>query len=302
MAPKWFSKVPWRVIMEAALAWWTQRQAQKAASRRNRPPRSPDVATIQETLAQVRAKYGPAPTRDECGAICNETAYWHRNDPEGWGVNQKTGGAYATRHDGQRIASDIIQSGATKEAYDCLVAAGDGGPATPAWNAVGQITDPARPWIAPIPPQGNPPDPPDPPDPPCRATARAKRSWRSSSRRSTPWRRRLWPCRTNWRWSRRSWKLSRASDGPSSSGSSAFRATAVSTPCPERLTELEARVTALETVLFRFLGAQAVALAPTLAHVKDLVGHGPQRTEPDTPLAPCQACGGTGCACSVSSS
>jgi len=124
------------------------------------------VATIQETLAQVRAKYGPAPTRDECGAICNETAYWHRNDPEAWGVNQKTGGAYSTRYDGQRIASDIIQSGATKEAYDCLVAAGDGGPATPAWNPVGQITDPARPWIAPIPPQGNPPDPPDPPDPP----------------------------------------------------------------------------------------------------------------------------------------
>jgi|PlaIllAssembly_1097288.scaffolds.fasta_scaffold02743_3 hypothetical protein len=37
MAPKWFSKVPWRVIMEAALAWWTQRQAQKAAQ----PPKPP---------------------------------------------------------------------------------------------------------------------------------------------------------------------------------------------------------------------------------------------------------------------
>jgi hypothetical protein len=126
------------------------------------------MATIQETLAQVRAKYGPTPTRDECGAICNETAFWHRNDPERWGVNQKTGGAFATRYDGQRIAADIIQSGATLIAYDCLIAAGDGGPATPAWQEVGVISDPARPWVAPITPQGDQPPPP-PTECPCDA-------------------------------------------------------------------------------------------------------------------------------------
>lgn len=121
---------------------------------------SASAETIQETLARVRAKYGPSPTTDECGAIINETAYIHRNDPEQWGVNQKTAGNHAVRYDGQWIAADIIQNGVTKEAYDVLVAAGDGGSATPAWNYVGVITDPARPWVAPIPPQGNPPDPP----------------------------------------------------------------------------------------------------------------------------------------------
>jgi len=110
--------------------------------------------TIQETLAQVRAKYGPTPTTDECGAICNETAFIHRNDPEKWGVNRKDGGNHAVRYDGMNIAADIIQNGVTGMAYDCLVAAGDGGPASPAWNAVGVITDPARPWVAPIVPEG----------------------------------------------------------------------------------------------------------------------------------------------------
>lgn len=131
------------------------------------------MPTIQDTLAQVRAKYGPSPSRDECGAICNETAFRHRDDPERWGVNQKTGGAFATRYDGQRIASDIIQSGATLIAYDCLIAAGDGGPATPAWQEVGVITDPARPFVPAIAPVDAPvpPDPPHPPTPgcPCRA-------------------------------------------------------------------------------------------------------------------------------------
>lgn len=33
----WWKKVPWRVIMEAALAWWQQRQEQKAQT----PPAPP---------------------------------------------------------------------------------------------------------------------------------------------------------------------------------------------------------------------------------------------------------------------
>lgn len=122
--------------------------------------------TIQETLAAVRARYGPSPTKDECGAICNETAWLHRNDPERWGVSGKTGGSFATLYDGTRIAADIIQNGVTKMAYDVLVAAGDGGPANPAWNAVGIITDPARPWLPPIQPQDAPPVEPPPIEPP----------------------------------------------------------------------------------------------------------------------------------------
>lgn len=130
--------------------------------------------TIQETLAQVRAKYGASPTTDECGAICNETAWRHRNDPEHWGVSGKTFGNHATLYDGTAIAADIIQNGVTKEAYDCLIAAGDGGPATPTWNPVGVITDPNRPWLPPIVPQGQPPDPPDPPDPPTGCPCKAE--------------------------------------------------------------------------------------------------------------------------------
>jgi hypothetical protein len=115
-----------------------------------REQKGPDVPmAIFDTLKRVRAKYGASPTTDECGAICMETAWLHRNDPEKWGVSGKSSGNRANVK-GVSIASDIIQNGVTKEGYDVLVAAGDGGPATPSWNLVGVITDPARPWLAPI--------------------------------------------------------------------------------------------------------------------------------------------------------
>lgn len=117
--------------------------------------------TIQETLNRVRAKYGPTPTTNECGAIVNETAWIHRNDPEKWGVSGKNFGNHATLYEGTKIAADIIQNGVTLEAYDVLIAAGDGGSATPTWNSVGVITDPNRPWTAPVVPPGDgDPDPP----------------------------------------------------------------------------------------------------------------------------------------------
>lgn len=132
--------------------------------------------TIQETLAQVRGKYTydqtKGPTEDQCAAICNETAWIHRNDPERWGVSTKTNGSFGTLSDGSQVAVDIIQNGVTREAFDCLYAAGFDpvtqkyGPAAPVWNSVGVITDPARPWKAPIDPGTTPPDPPDPPYPP----------------------------------------------------------------------------------------------------------------------------------------
>jgi|OpeIllAssembly_1097287.scaffolds.fasta_scaffold00157_11 hypothetical protein len=121
--------------------------------------------SIYDTLVQVRSKYGASPTTNECGEICNETAWIHRNDPEKWGVNTKNFGTHAILHDGSNVAADIIQNGVTLEAYDCLGSAGDGGSATPQWLAVGVITDSNRPWKSPVPPQDtNPPDPPDPPN------------------------------------------------------------------------------------------------------------------------------------------
>lgn len=132
--------------------------------------------TIQETLARVRGKYTydqtKGPTEDQCAAICNETAWIHRNDPERWGVSVKPIGSNGTLSDGSKVSVDIIQNGVTKEGFDCLYAAGwdpvtqKYGPAAPVWNSVGVITDPARPWKAPIDPGTGPVDPPDPPDPP----------------------------------------------------------------------------------------------------------------------------------------
>jgi hypothetical protein len=128
--------------------------------------------TIQETLAQVRAKhtYDPTkgPTENECAAICNETAWIHRGDPETWGLSTKTTGGYGTLSDGSHVAADILQSYVTMEIFDCLVAAGWDeqeqryGPATPSWQPKGVLIDSARPWKAPINPGTTVPPGPDP--------------------------------------------------------------------------------------------------------------------------------------------
>lgn len=34
----WWKKVPWRVILEGALAWWAQREAKKPATPPPPPP------------------------------------------------------------------------------------------------------------------------------------------------------------------------------------------------------------------------------------------------------------------------
>lgn len=122
--------------------------------------------SIQYTLTVVRAKYGPTPTTDECGAICNEVAWIHRHDPEQWGVSGKTTGNHATLYDGTKIAADILQEGLTLQAYDVLRAAGDGGPAEPVWQPLGPLDNPARPWLPPVAPQGSDPGPGPDPDPP----------------------------------------------------------------------------------------------------------------------------------------
>lgn len=123
--------------------------------------------TIQQAVQNERAKYGASPTADQCVAICNDAAYSCRDQPEKWGVSTKNDGDNGTRSDGKKCAKDIIQNGVTLEIFDVLVAAGDGGPATPSWQPKGVLNDPNRPYLAPIPPSGvTPPDPPDPPQPP----------------------------------------------------------------------------------------------------------------------------------------
>lgn len=112
---------------------------------------------VRETVAEVRAKYGPSPDDRELGLILNEAAWKHR--AEGWGLSRKNSGAKALHVDGSFIARDILHHRPSNMIYDVLVAAGDGGPATPAWQEVGVMTDPARPWVAPLPPPSTFPKP-----------------------------------------------------------------------------------------------------------------------------------------------
>ena len=115
--------------------------------------------SVQDTVAQVRGKYGEKPSLDECGAICNEVAWIHR--AEGFGVSRKESGTRAVRHDGTNIAVDVIMK-TDGDAWDILVGAGE--QAAPAFYPLGKITDPARGFVAPIAPKDAPPTPsPDPP-------------------------------------------------------------------------------------------------------------------------------------------
>jgi hypothetical protein len=111
---------------------------------------------INDVLVE-RAKYPAALlTADECGAICNAVAW--KNRAGGWGVSGKTGGNHAVRHDGERIAVDILHHAPSNHVIDILVAAGERGgapgPAEPAWQDHGPNTQASRPWVAPIAPQG----------------------------------------------------------------------------------------------------------------------------------------------------
>lgn len=128
-------------------------------------------AAIQATLAAFREDYGKAMTNDECGELCNRTAYAHKDDlnerglPIEWGLSYKAGGTNAILDDGTPVAHDILMRGDTKEGFDVLV--GAGAQSTPTWGSVGRITDPSRHWVAPIKPMGGPVNPPKPPTPPA---------------------------------------------------------------------------------------------------------------------------------------
>lgn len=113
------------------------------------------------TVQSVRAKYGPVPSEAELCAIVNEVAWIHRE--EGFGLSAKPGGNACVRHDGARVAVDIVQHQSTGTLFDILIDAG--GPAIPSWGVAHPHNDPNRPWVAPIAPAGGtPPPPPPPPD------------------------------------------------------------------------------------------------------------------------------------------
>jgi hypothetical protein len=105
--------------------------------------------SVLDTLRQVRTKYPTIPSNEDCGKIINETAWIHR--AEGWGLSGKPGGANTPQPvSGIPIARDILHHQPSNQIYDVLIAAGDGGPATPAWQGPMTAPDPnARPWVAP---------------------------------------------------------------------------------------------------------------------------------------------------------
>jgi len=107
-------------------------------------------AEVCATLQAERARYGTIPTPVELGKIENATAWTHRPD---WGLSGKTVGNRCPAPGGQDVACDILHRRSDNLIWDVLVAAGEA--STPACGeALGPMTDPSRPWIAPVDPGG----------------------------------------------------------------------------------------------------------------------------------------------------
>jgi len=127
--------------------------------------RLPDA--VFATLKAERARFGATPTDVELGVLLNRVAWAHRAD--GFGLSRKVGGTTAPFPGGGTICHDVLQL-RDGTAWDVLLAAGEG--ATPVQGDSFLITDPARPWVAPVdpgtPPMPEPPTPepptPEPPD------------------------------------------------------------------------------------------------------------------------------------------
>ena len=122
--------------------------AQSAAPMRNRPRGVREMENLIETVRQVRAKYGPQMSHDECALLCNEVAWRHR--ASGWGLSRKTGGTRGRLPNGTEIAHDILHHAPSNELVDMLTAAG--AESAPAWQPVGPPQSPDRTWVAPVDP------------------------------------------------------------------------------------------------------------------------------------------------------
>ena len=134
-----------------------------------------EPANLLADVEAERAKYGPTMTNHECVALCNAVAW--KNRAASWGISGKQTGNYGVRQpDGVKAAVDILHHRDSNIIVDCLISAGSEGvpgPATPGWIVHGEMTDPSRPWVAPIDPTGGggnggggPVDPPPPPSTP----------------------------------------------------------------------------------------------------------------------------------------
>lgn len=122
------------------------------------------------TLRAARAQYGSVPTPAELGKILNATAWTHRGD--GWGLSGKSGGERCPAPSGVDVACDILHRRSDNLIWDVLVAAGEA--STPnCGEALGAMTDPSRPWVAPVGPGGEQPPPPPPLPPPPSADLKA---------------------------------------------------------------------------------------------------------------------------------
>ncbi len=110
-------------------------------------------------VIRERQKYGAIPTRPELAQILNDAA-WSIDQGADWGVSRKDQGFNVSSPDRPglgNIASDILHRKSDNMIWDVLTAAGEA--ATPnCGEALGEMTDPNRPWVAPV----QPPDVPDP--------------------------------------------------------------------------------------------------------------------------------------------
>lgn len=111
----------------------------------------PLPAEVCATLHAVRGS-GAIASNAQLGEMLNRIAWTHR--AQGLGVNRKSGGNNCPSPAGL-IACDILQRQSDGAAWDVFGAAGPGEPTTPSCGgAIAPITDPARPWVAPVEPSG----------------------------------------------------------------------------------------------------------------------------------------------------
>jgi hypothetical protein len=124
-------------------------------------------ADVCSTLRAVRGSEAIT-SNAQLGAMLNQVAWTHR--ASGIGLNRKNGGNNCESPAG-KVACDILQRQSDGVAWDVFGSAGPGEPTTVnCGGAIDPITDPSRPWVAPVDPGGT-VTPPPPPPPPADLTA-----------------------------------------------------------------------------------------------------------------------------------
>jgi hypothetical protein len=111
------------------------------------PQLPPEVC---EALHRERNKYGTPPTGSELCKILNDAA-WSVGQGADWGVNRKDFGTYVEspeRPEVGKIAHDILHRKSDNMIWDVLIAAGEASTVN-CGEALGEMTDSRRPWVAP---------------------------------------------------------------------------------------------------------------------------------------------------------